>query len=178
MSSIRDIAAATFRRRPPKLLALRFVFALAAAIGLGASLVPERAEANPFCPLTQGFWKTHSTVWPTTVVTSGLTLGVVTYTQAELLTILNTPSTGDTSLILAKQLIAAKLNYLSNTVKVLAVTVTTTDADSLLSGFSGKLPYHVAPSSATGQLMVSDATVLDIYNNGQLTPTCVPLFSG
>jgi hypothetical protein len=78
-------------------------------------------------------------------------------------------------LILAHQLIAAKLNYLSNTVKVLAVTVTITDADSLLSGFSGKLPYHVDPSSTTGQLMVSDAAVLDIYNNGQLTPNCIPL---
>jgi hypothetical protein len=86
MSSIREIAAATFRRRPPKLLALRFVFAMAAAIGLGASLVPERAEANPFCPLTQGFWKTHPNVWPTTI----LTLGSASYTQAELLTILNT----------------------------------------------------------------------------------------
>jgi hypothetical protein len=175
MSSIGDIAAATFRR-PPKLLALRFVFAMAAAIGLGALLVPERAEANPFCPLTQGFWKNHPNVWPKTVVTSGLTLGSASYTQAELLTILNTPSTGDASLILAKQLIAAKLNFLSNTVEVPALTAAITDADSLLSGFSGKLPYHVAPSSTTGQLMVSDATVLDIYNNGQLTPICRPLF--
>jgi hypothetical protein len=171
MSSIRDIAAATFRRRPPKLLALRFVFAMAAAIGLGASLVPERAEANPFCPLTQGFWKNHSSAWPVT----SLKLGSQTYTQTELLAILTTPSTGDASLILAKQLIAAKLNFLSNTVVVPALTAAITDADSLLSGFSGKLPYHVPPSTTTGQLMVSDATVLDIYNNGQLTPNCNPL---
>jgi hypothetical protein len=144
---------------------------MAAAIGLGASLVPERAEANPFCPLTQGFWKNHSSAWPVT----SLTLGSQTYTQTELLAILTTPSTGDASLILAKQLIAAKLNIASNTVQVPAVTAAITDADSLLSGFSGKLPYHVAPSSTTGQLMVSDATVLDIYNNGQLTPICIPL---
>jgi hypothetical protein len=173
MSSIRDIAAATFRRRPPKLLALRFVFAMAAAIGLGASLMPERAEANPFCPLTQGFWKTHPNVWPVTT----LTLGIASYNQTELLTILKTPSTGDASLILAKQLIAAKLNFLSNTVQVPVLLTTIADADFQLSQFSGKLPYNVAPSSTTGQLMVSDATVLDSYNNGVLTPICRPLFS-
>ena len=133
MSSIRDIATATFRRRPPKLLALRFVFAVAAAIGLAASLVPERAEANPFCPLTQGFWKNHSSAWPVT----SLILGSQTYTQTELLAILTTPSTGDASLILAKQLIAAKLNRASQTVEVPAVTAAITDADSLLSGFPG-----------------------------------------
>jgi hypothetical protein len=40
------------------------------------------------CPLSQGFWKTHSEVWPVT----SLTLGSQTYTQTELLTILNTPA--------------------------------------------------------------------------------------
>jgi hypothetical protein len=123
--------------------------------------------------LTQGFWKTHPKVWPTTT----LTLGIASYNQTELLTILNTPPRGDASLILAKQLIAAKLNFLSNTVRVPALLAAIADADGLLSGFSGKLPYTVAPSSTTGQLMLSDATVLDSYNNGVLTPTCIPLFS-
>jgi len=44
----------------------------------------------------------------------------------------------------------------------------------VLSGFAGKLPYGVKPSSATGQRMVNDATVLDAYNNGNLTPDCTP----
>jgi hypothetical protein len=54
------------------------------------------------------------------------------------------------------------------------VSSTTTNADSLLSGFSGKLPYHVKPSSANGQAMVNDATVLNNYNNDALTAGCTP----
>ena len=38
--------------------------------------------------------------------------------------------------------------------------------------FNGKLPYHVRPSSAIGQMMVNDANTLDNYNNGKLTPGC------
>jgi len=58
------------------------------------------------CPLSQGFWKNHQSVWPET----SLTLGSQNYTAAELLAILNTSSNSDASLILARQLIAAKLN--------------------------------------------------------------------
>lgn len=39
---------------------------------------------------------------------------------------------------------------------------------------SGKLPYKVKASTPTGQAMVNDASVLDSYNNGQLTPNCPP----
>jgi hypothetical protein len=42
----------------------------------------------------------------------------------------------------------------------------------LLSGFSGKLPYHVNPSSGTGQMMVNDGTTLNNYNNGLVTTNC------
>ena len=98
-------------------------------------------------------------------------LGSQTYTKAELLAILNTPSGGDASIILAKQLIAAKLNIAAGSDPT-PVSSTITHADSLLSGFSGKLPYHVAPSSAIGQMMVSDGNTLDNYNNGLLTPGC------
>src|SRR5262249_9423354 len=58
------------------------------------------------CPLTQGYWKNHPNAWPVTT----LMLGGQTYSQAELLTILNTPVGGDASLSLADQLIATKLN--------------------------------------------------------------------
>jgi hypothetical protein len=98
-------------------------------------------------------------------------LGSQTYTKAELLQILNTPSGGDASIILAKQLIAAKLNIAAGA-DTTPVSSTITHADSLLSGFSGKLPYHVAPSSSMGQMMVSDGNMLDNYNNGRLTPNC------
>ena len=102
---------------------------------------------------------------------TSLTLGSQTYTQAELLAILNTPSGGDASIILAKQLIAAKLNIAAGSDPT-PIASTIAHADSLLAMFSGKLPYHVAPSSSIGQMMVSDASTLDNYNNGQLTPSC------
>jgi hypothetical protein len=44
----------------------------------------------------------------------------------------------------------------------------------MLSRFSGKLLYDVNTSSATGQQMVNDANELDQYNNGVLTPNCIP----
>lgn len=126
-------------------------------------------QLNLRAPLSQGFWKTHSEAWPV----SSLTLGSQSYTQAELLAILNTPVKGDASLILANQLIAAKLN-IANGSDPAPISVTITHADSLLSGFTGKLPYKVKTSSTTGQAMVNDASVLDSYNNGQLTPNCTP----
>ncbi len=100
-----------------------------------------------------------------------LTLGSQIYTKAELLAILNTPSGGDASIILAKQLIAAKLNIAAGSDPT-PISGTITHADFLLSLFSGKLPYHVAPSSAIGQQMVNDGTTLDNYNNGRLTQGC------
>jgi len=131
--------------------------------------VAKIAGAPATCPLGQGFWKTHPEAWPVT----SLILGSQTYSQTELLTLLNTPIAGDASLILADQLIAAKLN-LANGADPTPISAAITDADRLLSGFPGKLPYHVPPSSATGQAMVNDATVLESYNNGELTPECTP----
>jgi hypothetical protein len=98
-------------------------------------------------------------------------LGSQTYTKAELLNILNNPGGGDASMILAVQLIAAKLN-IANGSDPAPVSSTITHADSLLGMFNGKLPYKVKPSSPTGQMMVNDAKTLDNYNNGLLTPGC------
>jgi hypothetical protein len=51
---------------------------------------------------------------------------------------------------------------------------TITHADSLLSAFSGKLPYKIRTNSTNGKMMVSDANTLSNYNNGLLTPVCTP----
>jgi hypothetical protein len=61
------------------------------------------------CTLTQGYWKNHPEDWPV----SSLMLGSVSYSAAELLTILKTPPKGNGALSLAHQLIAAKLNLAS-----------------------------------------------------------------
>src|SRR5262245_31584203 len=60
------------------------------------------------CPVGQGFWKNHPAAWPVRT----LMLGSQTYTEGELLAVSRTPigrSGADASLILAHQLIAAKL---------------------------------------------------------------------
>ena len=119
------------------------------------------------CPQGKGYWKNNPNAWPV----SSLMLGSQTYTKSELLTILRTPIKGDASLILADQLIAAKLN-IANGADGTPVTSTITHADFLLSSFSGKLPYKVKPSTSTGQAMVNDAATLNDYNNGLLTSGC------
>jgi hypothetical protein len=121
------------------------------------------------CPLDQGFWRNHTGAWPVT----SLTLGRQTYTQGELLALFDTPPRGDASVILAHQLIAAKLN-IANGSNSAPISSTIADADNLLSQFPGKLPYNVRTFSAIGQQMVNKANVLDRYNNGDLTPDCQP----
>ena len=121
------------------------------------------------CPLGQGFWKNHPDTWPVT----SLTLRSQTYTQAELLALFDTPPSGDASLILAQQLIAAKLN-IANGSNPAPISSAIADADKLLSQFFSKLPYNVGTSSDIGQQMVNDANVLMQYNNGDLTPNCQP----
>ena len=123
------------------------------------------------CPLEQGFWKNHPAAWPV----GTLVLGSQTYSERELLAVLRTPigrSGSDASLILAHQLIAAKLN-IANGSDPTTIAGTVADADRLLAAFGGKLPYGVRPSSALGRAMVGDAGLLDAYDSGRQTPTCV-----
>ena len=124
------------------------------------------AQTPSTCPVGQGYWK-NTANWPVT----SLTLGSQSYSQAELLIILNTPVGGDASLNLAHQLIAAKLNAAQGSDAGLASALIM-QADALFSTFSGKLPYNVAPSDANGQAMVNVAGVLDSYNSGLLTVGC------
>ncbi len=113
-------------------------------------------------PRTQGFWKNHPVDWPV----DSLTLGNQTYSKQELLDLLNTPSQGDASVILARQLIAAKLNV-ANGVDGSSVADAISTADSLLgSQGPGKLPYQIDTNSSTGQDMTEVKDRLDAFNNG------------
>jgi hypothetical protein len=122
------------------------------------------------CPEAKGFWKNNPAAWPASALP--MTLGSQTYNQTELLAILQTPIKGVASLILADQLIAAKLNIANANGTPVASTVA--DADAVLSLYTGKLPYRVRPNSTNGQRMVNDANALDSYNNGVMTPGCTP----
>jgi hypothetical protein len=140
------------------------------------ALTSNPAYANE-CPLTQGFWKNHPAAWGN-AITNGLIIGGQSYTQAELITILQTPPAGgDAALILAHQLIAAQLNFDTGSVFTPDPSgLTRTDANSLLStNCATGLPLcFVRSSSSVGQQMVNDAATLDEFNSGKLTPVCIP----
>ena len=125
------------------------------------------------CPLSQGYWKTHASAWPV----SSLTLGTVSYTTAELLAILKkavgTGKKADASLILADQLIAAKLN-LANGSNPCPIAAVIAAADALIGNRPIPITPKITPSSAESAPMVALANLLDQYNNGLLTPGCTP----
>ena len=117
------------------------------------------------CTYTQGYWKTHASAWPVT----SLTLGSVTYSQAQLLSILNTPAHGNGLLILAHQLIASKLNFAAGADPT-PVSAAAAAADAMIGGL-------VIPPVGAGYLAPASvnatANTLDDYNNGTLgVPHC------
>jgi hypothetical protein len=87
------------------------------------------------CTYTQGFWATHGPIpvgnnqnlWPVT----SLTLGNVSYTDLQLLSLFNTPARGNGLLTLAHQLIAAKLN-IANGADSTDIAQAISDADALI----------------------------------------------
>jgi hypothetical protein len=123
------------------------------------------------CTYTQGYWKTHGPIptgnnsneWPVT----SLTLGSVSYTDLELLSIFGaTPAGGNGLVSLAHQLIAAKLNV-ENGADGTSVAAAIAAADALIGGLvvppvgAGSLP-----SSATSSLTAT----LDSFNQGLTGP--------
>jgi hypothetical protein len=143
--------------------------------GDGTDIGSFEVQAPPPCPKPQGYWKNNPAAWPASALP--MTLGSQTYSETQLLTILMTPvgsgTKADASLILAYQLIAAKLN-IANGADGTPVTSTIADADAVLGLYSGPLPYRVRPNTTNGHRMVNDANVLNNYNNGLLTSGCTP----
>jgi len=138
--------------------------------GCDAGAFEREVQAPSYvCPHSQGFWKTNPNAWPVTL----LMLGSQQYTQAELLVILKSTTKADASMILAKQLIAAKLNIAAGSDPA-PINTQISQADTLLSGFIGKLPYQIKTKSAIGKQMLDLAAILEQYDLKQLTPNCQP----
>ena len=122
------------------------------------------STANQFrnCTYTQGYWKTHEDQWPVTT----LTLGTVSYTQDQLLDILDRSVQGNGLVSLAHQLIAAKLNV-ANGAFPNDIAQTILDADALIGS-------RVVPPIGGGFLSPSSVSalteMLDDYNNGVIGP--------
>ncbi len=121
------------------------------------------------CPLSQGYWKSHTALWPVDT----LTFGGVTYTKTQLIAILNSSSTTDASIILARQLIAALLN-IANGSNPTPVCSTIADANLLLTGCTVPCKVTNKTQPALSKSMVHDANALDQYNSGSLIPGCAP----
>jgi len=114
------------------------------------------------CTFTVGYWKNHPGAWPTT----SLTLGTVNYTAAELLSILNEPAGGNGLIILAHQLIAAKLNIL-NGADGSFINATIAAADAQI----GSLVVPPVGSDFLAPAVTSaNAHTLDDWNNGITGP--------
>ncbi|MFL6499540.1 MAG: hypothetical protein ACJ8LL_02335 [Candidatus Udaeobacter sp.] len=117
------------------------------------------------CVRGQGYWKNHPAAWPVTE----LQLGNVTYTQQQLLDILHEPVRGNGLLILAHQLIAAKLNIAAGA-DPSCIQQTIAEADALI----GDL---VIPPVGNGYLAPRDAAplagILGRFNEGGMcAPSC------
>ena len=151
-----------FKKRYLFYLALLLTSALSLSVAIGQIA----AQDNPNCPVGQGYWK-NTPSWPVTTIM----LGNQTYTQVEVLILLNTPPAGDASLILAQQLIAAKLNVAKG-MDASVVAGVIAQGDAVLAGFTGRLPFNVPSSDTNGQTMANLGTILDSYNKGQLTVGC------
>lgn len=149
---------------------IRYTLILVVVCALLLALQPAAAQSDDGgadCPLGQGYWLNNPDVWPV----DSMTLGGQTYTQEELLLLLGASSVGDASLILARQLIAARLNVEAGADSTVVDPIIG-QMDALLATFDDVLPYNVAPSSPTGQSMVIGANTLDVFNSGILTEGC------
>jgi hypothetical protein len=118
------------------------------------------------CPATIGFWKNQAKhPFPDSVQQSGLTIGGVTYSAADLLTILNNNG-GNAVAILGKQLVGALLNLSAGAKHNAAADAAITTAEALLQANSlNLLTSDVDPSTTLGQALVGQASVLDGYNS-------------
>ncbi len=114
------------------------------------------------CTYSQGYWRNHPDAWPVT----SLTIGTVTYQAAELMAILDNPAAGNGLVIVAHQLIAAKLN-IANGADPTAVEQTVIDADGMIGGLT-------VPPIGNGYLspgQTSNLTeTLTEYNEGTIGP--------
>ncbi len=112
------------------------------------------------CVYSQGYWSNHPGAWPVNM----LMLGNVAYTQQQLLAILGQPVRRNGLVLLAYQLIAAKLNAANGAAVPPGVQAAINAADVLI----GDL---VCPPFGGGNLHPSAvsalASMLDAYNTGQ-----------
>ncbi len=143
-----------------KRLFLLCLLVLLVALPITAQVDDDGVEV---CPQPASYWLTGEVTWPT----DSLILGSQSYDQGELIAILTADASADVSLQLAQQLISIKLNVVAGADATVIATIIS-EADGLLAGFDGKLPYDV-PESAE---MVVLANTFQVFNDGLLSIGC------
>ncbi len=125
-----------------------------------------RATSPPSQPGTGtlGYWKTHSEAWPV----AQITIGGITYSKSQAISLMGTPGRGDKTYDLFKQLVAAKLNVLiGNDSSCISATITAADSWMASHPVGSKVSARSSAWSTAGPLHDE----LDDYNNGEL---CAP----
>jgi len=109
-----------------------------------------------FCPHGTGYWKNHPADWPV----MDLVLGADNPNQAALMDILNAPSRGDATIILAHALIAAKLNMAAGAGNDIADVIDAADA------YLTEHPVFSNPGKADRKAALAFMDDLGEYNSG------------
>ena len=113
------------------------------------------------CTFSMDYWRDHPDAWPA----EAITIGGVTSTKAEAITIMEQASQGDTASILASQLIASALNLL-NGADVGAIESVVVEADQWLKDH----PLGSELNEGDRQAGLILAETLEGYNTGDLGP--------
>lgn len=109
-----------------------------------------------FCPRGPGYWKNNPTDWPV----MNLDLGGVNLDQTALLNILSASPRGDTTFILARALITAKLNMAAGAGDGISDVIAEADA------FLADHPVGSNPTKPARKTALSFMSELGKYNSG------------
>lgn len=112
------------------------------------------------CTKGLGFWKNQTDQWPVQT----LTIGTVSYTQEELVSILSQPVRGNGLVLLAREVIVAKLNIAAG-VEDDCITTAIAEADAFIGGL---VPPPVGDDSVSPSEVSSLKELLEQYNEGEL----------
>jgi len=126
----------------------------------------EPGEPGEGCTYTIGYWKNHPEAWPEFVeLNLGTDDGPVLLTKDEALDLLKKPVKGDKSIILAHQLIGAKLNILNG-----ADDSAVADAVEAAEEWFAEHGLAKVEDGPSASIAVDLADILDDYNNGVIGP--------
>lgn len=117
-----------------------------------------------FCPKSMGYWKNHPEEWPV----KNITVGNMTYTKEEALSILNSANAKDATNMLTAQLIVAKLNRISGASPYFRYCEKSFNIDDIISradAFLTEHPYGSNPQGEDRQKALWLKDILDAYNN-------------